>query len=171
MEPWIATPFVWFFVNMGAWAAMGGMLWRYMKALGDKADDVLLLQLAPINERLLSLENLERFLAMRDVQEECIELAGAVHKRQLSWHEENTFTNRRRWGCQPPDVTLSFDEANKFLLGATLEFADKGRWKVANEGEALGVVENRLKHVFFAALVEAGVLSVVPHTRIRAMTE
>lgn len=53
-------PFAWFAVNMGAWAAGGYSLWHYMKALGDAADDVLLLQLAPLNQRLLSLGNLER---------------------------------------------------------------------------------------------------------------
>ena len=56
---------------------------------------------------------------------------------------------------------MTFDEANGFLLAAALEFQRKSEIAAARVGlqEPLGLTENRLKRVFFASLVEGGVIS------------
>jgi hypothetical protein len=56
---------------------------------------------------------------------------------------------------------VTFDEANGFLLAAALEFQRKSEIASARAGlqEPLGLTENSLKRVFFASLVDGGVVS------------
>lgn len=161
-------PMFWFGVNMGAWLAMGMALYRYMQRLGDMADDVLLMQLKPINLRLRSIDRLRDYISTKEITAESLELMGQVHKRNLTWEvgaRDEAIV--RRWGGSPPKITLQCDEANEFLLGATLEFKDKTRLvqtlssAAAQDGQAgpdFGLVENLLKSVFFQELVDAGIL-------------
>ena len=73
----------WFGVNMAAWGLMGTVLWRHMKSLADEAEDVLLLQLAPLNLKLCSLSNLTHFLDCRGVEEESIDVRRLCFPRKL----------------------------------------------------------------------------------------
>eukprot|EP01047_Picozoa_sp_COSAG01_P015346 COSAG01_NODE_768_length_13739_cov_6.271334_6_plen_79_part_00 len=68
---------------MAAWGLMGTVLWRHMKSLADEAEDVLLLQLAPLNLKLCSLSNLTHFLDCRGVEEESIDVRRLCFPRKL----------------------------------------------------------------------------------------
>jgi len=147
---------------------MGMALYRYMQRLGDMADDVLLMQLKPLNLRLRSIDRLRSYLDTKTIITESLELAGQVHKRTLTWEvDPGDEALARRWSGSPPKITLQCDEANEFLLGATLEFKEKTRLvrtlssAAAQHGQVgadFGLVENLLKTVFFQELVDAGVL-------------
>ena len=169
LSPMVETvPMFWFCVNMGAWLVMGMALYRYMQRLGDMADDVLLMQLKPLNLRLRSIDRLRSYLDTKTIITESLELAGQVHKRTLTWEvDPGDEALARRWSGSPPKITLQCDEANEFLLGATLEFKEKTRLvrtlssAAAQHGQVgadFGLVENLLKTVFFQELVDAGVL-------------
>jgi hypothetical protein len=181
LAPMIETvPMLWFVVNMGAWLVMGLVLYRYMQRLGDLADDVLLMQLKPLNLKLRSIDRLRDYVETKTITGESLELAGLVHKRNLTWEVDSTSEeNLRHWYGSPPKISLQCDEANEFLLGATLEFKDKTRLvETLSKGRLrptaaagggggheqhqidtdFGLVENVLKTTFFQELVEAGVL-------------
>lgn len=169
LAPIIETvPMFWFCVNMGAWLVMGMTLYRYMQRLGDMADDVLLMQLKPLNLKLRSIDRLRDYIDSKDLVAESLELTGPVHKRTLTWEVDGADeVILRRWGGSAPKITLQCDEANGFLLGATLEFKDKTRLvetlssAMVQQGQAgtdFGLVENMLKTVFFQELVNAGVI-------------
>lgn len=99
LGPLIETiPMFWFVVNMGAWLVMGMVLYRYMQRLGDMADDVLLMQLKPLNLKLKSMDRLRDYLETKDLTGEGLELMGLVHKRNLTWEVEPTEENVRIWG-------------------------------------------------------------------------
>lgn len=148
VEPFMSTPFLWFFINILLWVTAASGLQLWMRKLNDHALSILVMSIKL--DLPLDVPHLKQYLATKQLSEESLELTGVVQTRKVAWKEADPAL----WlGFSPPLVELMYEELNGFLLSCNLTF-DKSK------DEALP--EDRLRLAFFSDLQRAKVLGGPP---------
>eukprot|EP01117_Protostelium_nocturnum_P009319 TRINITY_DN3338_c0_g1_i1.p1 TRINITY_DN3338_c0_g1~~TRINITY_DN3338_c0_g1_i1.p1 ORF type:complete len:862 (-),score=280.18 TRINITY_DN3338_c0_g1_i1:42-2627(-) len=141
-EPLIETPGIWFFINISLWFLVAFGLKVLMERLTQKSAAVLVVRIkanVPLNK-----ENLYKFLAGKDLQEEEIGMEEKMLVKKVSWNEEDD----AKWGGSAPSIELSFDSKHSYLLSLFLQVEKVNK----------NINEKNIKEIIWQDLIQNGVV-------------
>lgn len=137
---------VWFLVNMAFWAILGWFLIRFLARLKKMA--VGIIGHTVKIDQPLNMEAYKKFILTRKLEDEDIEVDGREKYRKLSWEEPKD----RRWQGNSPQVEITVDETNGFLVKYFMQYNK-------NKGKLRG---HEVGDIFMEILRDHGLIPPIP---------
>lgn len=138
-----------FGLSLFTWWLLGTGLVRFLAYLKRMAVGIIQHK-ANINQPL-NMANYQKFITTRQLEDEDIDIDGTEKYRKLSWREPPAW----RWRGDPPQVDVTIDETNGFLVKYFLQYNK-------NRGRLRGY---EVSDIFMEILRENGLIPLVPRPR------
>ena len=153
-EAWIKEPYVdpmgvWFAISMGLWLILGTLLIKFLAYLKAQAIGIIAFK-GKIDQKL-NMRAYNAFMGTRFIEDEDFELYLNERYRKLAWTEPPAW----RWKGEPPDVEVTIDETNDYLVKYFLQYNK-------NKGS---LYAHNLNEEFLLLLRENGLIPEIPVPR------